>query len=108
MSYTSDAMALVTILLCIIILVVAYLQLRHKNKKILGRLIEVEETVALVLPISIAFRAELLAKLLPDDDHMPEMNALLIKLGFEQGLDNEEKTRLTVLLKERAAIIHKV
>lgn len=81
----------------IILLSGSYFYVRNRNKYILLRLLQLEENVKFVIPICVAFRAELLDK--ATYDLAPEMNGLLSKLSFGE-LTDEEREKLLFILEE--------
>jgi len=75
-----------------------------ENDKWKARVIELENKIALVnaavVPISTAFQAILIKEL--THFHTPEMDALLVKIGPPNILNESEEKRLSIMLVERS------
>ena len=95
-----NLIAIVLAIVAIVGLLLAYFYIRRLNGEITRRLTELEDTVKLVLPISVMFRASLVKTL--THDYAPEMDFLLAKMVSEERLSSAERSRLYVLLQERA------
>ena len=92
--------ALGSVWVLVIVLLVRYFYMRGRDSKTLERISELEETVKLIIPASVAFRNELIKVLM--HDYAPKTDVLLVKMISKEKLTIAETGELLIMLKKRA------